>query len=209
MTINNDFKDIVFGRKSIKIYDENVKISNEEILKMIDEAATAPSSFNFQPWRFVVVNTPEGKEKLKPMVNFNLRQNETSAAMLVIFGDKKCQNYGEEIYQEAVDKGYMSQDVKDKILPGFVELYDKLSDELMTNVVKVDASLFAMQFMLIARAYGYDTNAIGGFNHSEIAETLNMDKERYVPVMIISIGKAAAEARETVRLAAEKITKFI
>lgn len=119
MIINNDFKDVVFGRKSIKIYDKDVKISNEEILNMIDEAVKAPSSFNFQPWRFVVVNTQEGKEKLKPLVSFNIRQNDTSSAMIVLFGDKKCHTYGEEIYQEAVDKGYMPQDVKNKILPNF------------------------------------------------------------------------------------------
>ena len=37
-----------------------------------------------QPWRFVVVESEAGKEKLKPLIRFNTRQNETSSAMLLI-----------------------------------------------------------------------------------------------------------------------------
>ncbi|MGC3771258.1 nitroreductase family protein, partial [Enterococcus faecalis] len=83
----NDFSEIVFGRKSVRVYDETHKISHEEMLTMIQEATTAPSSVNMQPWRFVVVESEAGKEKLKPLIRFNTRQNETSSAMLLIFGD--------------------------------------------------------------------------------------------------------------------------
>lgn len=47
----NDFSEIVFGRKSVRVYDETHKISHEEMLTMIQEATTAPSSVNMQPWR--------------------------------------------------------------------------------------------------------------------------------------------------------------
>ncbi len=43
---NNDFSDITFGRKSVRLYDENYKISHEEMLEMIQEATAAPSSVN-------------------------------------------------------------------------------------------------------------------------------------------------------------------
>ncbi|MFN3634075.1 nitroreductase family protein, partial [Exiguobacterium profundum] len=78
---NNTFTDVMLGRKSIRVYDENVKISQLEMLQMIEEATTAPSSVNMQPWRFVVVESPEAKETLKPLIRFNVRQNDTSAAM--------------------------------------------------------------------------------------------------------------------------------
>lgn len=35
---------------------------HEEMLTMIQEATTAPSSVNMQPWRFVVVESEAGKE---------------------------------------------------------------------------------------------------------------------------------------------------
>lgn len=69
--MNNDFSDIIIGRRSIRIYDENVKISHEEMLEMIQEATTAPSSVNMQLWRFVIVESSEEKEKchLKSEIN--------------------------------------------------------------------------------------------------------------------------------------------
>ncbi|HGI5625397.1 TPA: nitroreductase family protein, partial [Streptococcus pyogenes] len=88
--VNNDFSEITFGRKSVRVYDETYKISHEEMLEMIQEATTAPSSVNMQPWRFVVVESDEEKEKLKPLIRFNTRQNETSSAMVLIFGDLLC-----------------------------------------------------------------------------------------------------------------------
>ncbi|MFZ1541091.1 MAG: nitroreductase family protein, partial [Enterococcus aquimarinus] len=108
MTINNNFSDITYNRKSIRVYDENVKISHEEMLEMIQKATIAPSSVNMQPWRFVVVESPEEKQKLKPLIRFNTRQNDTSSAMILIFGDMECYEYGEDIYNQAVTEGKMS-----------------------------------------------------------------------------------------------------
>ena len=110
--VNNDFSDITFGRKSVRVYDETVKISHEEMLTMIQEATTAPSSVNMQPWRFVVVESAEQKAKLKPLIRFNTRQNDTSAAMILIFGDLACYEYGEEIYNQAVEAGKMPAEVR-------------------------------------------------------------------------------------------------
>nr|WP_321303084.1 nitroreductase family protein [uncultured Trichococcus sp.] len=206
--INNDFSDIVFGRKSIRLYDENFKISQAEMLEMIQEATTTPSSVNMQPWRFVVVESEEAKAKLKPLIRFNIRQNDTSSAMVLIFGDMQCYEYGEEIYDAAVAQGKMSAEVRDQQLAAIIPYYKNFSKEQMNDVVKIDSSLAAMQFMLVARARGYDTNPIGGFEADQLADAFDLDKERYVPVMILSIGKAMEEGYESVRFAPAKITSF-
>jgi len=206
--INNDFSDIAFGRKSIRLYDENFKISQEEMLEMIQEATTTPSSVNMQPWRFVVVESEEAKAKLKPLIRFNTRQNDTSSAMVLIFGDMQCYEHGEEIYNAAVEQGKMSAEVRDQQLAAIIPYYKNFSKEQMNDVVKIDSSLAAMQFMLVARAHGYDTNPIGGFEADQLAEAVDLDKERYVPVMILSIGKAMEKGYESVRFAPEKITSF-
>ena len=49
---------------------------------------------------------------------------------------------------------------------------------------------------------------IGGFEADQLAEAFDLDKERYVPVMILSVGKAVDQGYESVRLASEKITSF-
>ena len=63
-----------------------LKFLVRKFLEMLDEANIAPSSCNFQPWRYIVVDTPEGKEKLGK-ANFNKTQNDTSSAMIILLGD--------------------------------------------------------------------------------------------------------------------------
>ncbi|MEG0293234.1 nitroreductase family protein [Enterococcus sp.] len=206
--INNNFSEITFGRRSVRKYDANVKISREEMLEMIQEATTAPSSVNLQPWRFVVVESQAEKEKLQPLIRFNTLQNETSSAMILIFGDRECYDLGEEIYSQAVIAGKMPEEVKQKQLDAIIPHYKNFSKEEMSNVIRIDSSLAAMQLMLVARARGYETNPIGGFEADQLAEAFDLDKERYEPVMIVSIGKAVEEGYPSIRLDAEKITTF-
>ena len=82
----NDFNEILEGRKSVKGFDPDYKIPHEEMNEMIAKATKAPSSVNMQPWRFVVVESDEAKAKLRPLIQFNTNQNDTSSAMIVIFG---------------------------------------------------------------------------------------------------------------------------
>lgn len=204
--VDNDYTRIVKGRRSIRRYDENVKISREELSEMIAEASLAPSSVNIQPWRVVVVDTPEGKAKLKPLVRFNGLQNDTSSAMVMLFGDTQSERNLEEIYSTAVAQGKMPADVKERQVQAITGFYATLPQEKKVETAKIDTSLFAMQFMLVARSHGYDTNAMGGFEADQVARAFDLDEDRYVPVMIISIGKAKEEGYESVRLSPEQIT---
>lgn len=204
----NDFSEIVSGRRSVRHFDPEVKISHNEMLAMIDEAVTAPSSVNMQPWRFVVVESQEGKEILKPLIRFNTLQNDTSAAMVLIFGDMRSQERAEEIYNTAVERGLMPEEVRDKQLASIVPTYNQASRSMMSDIVHIDASLAAMQLMLVARSHGYDTNPIGGFEKAKLAEAFDLDPERYVPVMVLAIGKAKEEGYPSVRLSANSITSF-
>lgn len=135
--VNNDFSEITFGRKSVRVYDERVKISHEEMLEMIQEATTAPSSVNMQPWRFVIVESVEQKEKLKPLIRFNTKQNDTSSAMILIFGDMLCYELGEEIYDQAVEEGKMPVEVRDQQLSAIIPYYKSFTKEQMNDVVKL------------------------------------------------------------------------
>ncbi|MGG1556086.1 nitroreductase family protein [Paenibacillus ferrarius] len=203
---NNDFADIVTGRRSVKLYDEDVKIPKEELQAIIQEASLAPSSANMQPWRVIVVHSSEGKNKLRPLVQFNTRQNDTSAAMLIILGDTQGELYVEEIYNTAVKQGKMPSEVRDKQVAQIMSMFPQVPKELKIEIARTDASLFAMQLMLIARAHGYDTNPMGGFERDQVVSAFGLDDERYVPVMILSIGKAKVAGLESVRLPSEEIT---
>ncbi|EOL42387.1 nitroreductase [Enterococcus phoeniculicola] len=203
-----NFETILKGRRSVRNYDPTVKISKEEMSELLSEATLAPSSVNMQPWRFIVAESEEAKAILKPLIRFNTLQNETSAAMILIFGDMNCYEFAEEIYEQAVAEGKMPEEVKDKQLEAIIPHYKSFSPEKMNDVIKIDGSLAAMQLMLVARAHGYDTNPIGGFEQDQLAEAFGLDASRYIPVMIVSIGKAVEEGYESVRLPIDKITEW-
>ena len=205
---NNDFKDIVFNRHSVKEFDKNYKIDREEMLQILEEATKAPSSVNLQPWRFVIVESEEGKDKLRPIIKFNTKQNDSSSAMILIFGDMKCYEKTDEIYSQAVEAGYMNEDDKNKSVERFNQVYKSFSKEKMNDIVKIDSSLMAMQLMLVARAHGYDTNPIGAFEQDQLAGAFGLDPDRYVPVMIVAIGKADHAGHKSTRLDVESITDF-
>lgn len=206
--MTNDFKSIVLERRSIREYDPSVKIAKEEMHEMIRIATRAPSSVNLQPWRIVIVASDEGKEKLRPFMRFNKKQNDSSSAMLLIFGDMECYRLAETIYDQAVKDGHMPQDVRDKQVLSIVPLYQSLSRAKMNDIVKVDSSLMAMQLMLVARSYGYDTNPIGGYIEENLAETFDLDSNRYVPVLIIAIGKALETGYSSLRLPVETFVSW-
>ena len=197
--VSIDFSDIVYNRRSIRKFDTSVKIPREEMLEILDKTVTAPSSVNMQPWRFVVVDSEEGKDKLKPFVSYNGVQNETSSAMVLIFADLKSQERAEEIYGKDVTQGKMPEEVKEKQLSSIVPMYE---------IVHIDSSLAAMQLMLVARSYGYDTNAIGGYKKDGLAKAFGLDEDRHVPILIIALGKADEEGFESVRLDASDVTTF-
>ncbi len=209
MLPNNDFDNIVLGRRSVKVFDEEVKIPRDEMNEIIRKTTKAPSSVNMQPWRFVVVESQEAKETLRPLMRFNTRQTDTSASMVIVFGDMKNYEYGEEIYSSAVEQGFMPQEVKEELLPTVLDYYMNLTRPQMNDIVKIDCSLVAMQLMLVARSYGYDSNPIGGFDKENIAETFGLDKERYEPVVIIALGKEKVPGRESSRLPIDKVVKYV
>lgn len=204
----NDFKEIITGRRSIKRYNPSVKISREEMTDILKEATLAPSSINMQPWRFVVIESAEGKATLAPLAKFNQVQVETSSAVIAVFGDLNNSNYADEIFGKAVELGYMPLEVKEMSLSKIKQHFAALDPVVNKETVLIDAGLVSMQLMLVARAHGYDTNPIGGFEKDKIAEAFGLDKNRYVPVMLISIGKADDGGHQSVRLPIETITQW-
>lgn len=70
--------------------------------------------------------------------------------------------------------------------------------------------LAAMQLMLIARAHGYETNAMAGYDAKKTASVMGLDPEQYVPVMGIAIGKPDKNVEElkSVRYPVDEVLKF-
>ena len=206
---NNNFYNVLHERKAIKKYDSSYKISKDEMSEIIALASKAPSSVNMQPWRFIVVESETAKEKLVTLSPFNKEKIESSSAVIAIFADKDYFSFAEEIFSQSVKLGYMPQEVKETQLNTFKPYQATLSDQQIRETIILDAGLVSMQLMLVARAYGYDTNPMGGYDKENIAEALNLDKERCIPVMLLSIGKAKTQGFNSYRLPVKTTTDWI
>lgn len=210
--VNNDFKDIMANRQSIRNFDPSVKIDHTEMTTMINEAITAPSACNLQAWHFVVVDTPAGKDKLRSFfMKFNTPQLDTSSAMVMIFGDTLAYKSYRDLWNKAYENKQITAEKRDEVFKTFLPLYENASTDMLKADATVDSALAAMQFMLVARAHGYETNPIAGYDASKAATALGLDEKRYVPVMAIAIGKPAPDDKDevkSVRYTAEQVTQF-
>ncbi|TDM00910.1 nitroreductase family protein [Macrococcus carouselicus] len=195
-------------RKSVKEFDPNIKIPREEMMEIIKLAAEAPSSVNLQPWRFVIVESDEAKAAIKDLVRFNTRQLESSAAFILVLSDNTHVQDIERIYAKSVDLGYMPQEVMTTNVAALKGALSSATDSYIKVQGMMDANLAAMQLMLIAKDRGYDTNPIGGFERDEVMDALSLNKERYVPVMFIAIGKGVKEPHDSSRHEVEEIVAY-
>jgi nitroreductase len=204
----NDFDTIVLERHSVKVYDPEVKISRQEMTEILAKASRAPSAINMQPWRFLVIDSAEGKEKLTPLASFNQTQALTSSAVIAVFYDANNVEYMEEIFNKSVELGYMPQDIMDMQMQQVKPYYANINASELRDINLIDSGLISMQPMLVARAHGYDTNPMAGYDKDQISEAFGLDKERFQPVMLISIGKAAKDGYPSYRLPVETITTW-
>jgi len=59
-----DFLEVMRSRRSCRSYDPARGVSREELLKIVEAGRLSPSGCNSQPWKFIIVDSPEAKEKL-------------------------------------------------------------------------------------------------------------------------------------------------
>lgn len=206
-TLTSNVYELMKARKSVRVYDPNFKISKEEIEEMLEQATSAPSSSNLQPWRFLVIQDEAVKKELRAIAN-NQEQVETSSAVIAVLGDAEMVKNVDEIYEANVAKGYMTEAIKEVMVQNSKKLYPNAPLEVRKNIATFDAGLISMQLMLIAKERGYDTVPMGGFDKVKFAERFQLPENEF-PIILIALGKAAAPAYGSSRLAIKDIVRYI
>ncbi|MFD0961843.1 nitroreductase family protein [Paenibacillus chungangensis] len=200
------FIDVLEGRRSVRKYDSSYVIPEEEIRELLATATKAPSSSNMQPWRFLVVTDAELKQKLLPIA-WNQQQVVEASAIVIVMADLEMYERAEDIYSSAAAAGYMTEEIKNTMITNSTNLYKGLPVERLKEIVVFDTGLVAMQLMLAARAKGYDSVPMGGYDRDAVRAMFSIP-DRYLPTLMLPIGKAAAPGHPTTRLAVEDITFF-
>ena len=202
-TLTKSLSEVIKERHSVRKYDSTYQISKEEIKDMLKEAIQAPSSSNLQPWRFIVIQDQELKKELRAVAN-NQEQVETASAVIAVLGDKEMYKSVEKVYRSAFEAGFMDEANMNRLIEGTNKTYPFASEEVLKNIASFDAGLVSMQLMLIAKNRGYDTVPMGGFDKEKFVKMFNVE-DRLFPIVLISVGQAAAPAFNTTRLPLEDV----
>ena len=195
---DTDFITIAKERRSVRQYDAEYVMTEEEIREILDIAIQAPSSSNLQPWRFLVIQDKQTQQELLPIAH-NQQQIVDASAVIAVLADIEGYKNAERIYGELVNKGIMKNEIKEPYVASIMHNYGNFSAEKALSVAMIDGGLVSMQIMLAAKAKGYDTVPMGGFDKNKFVDAFNVP-ENFKPVMLISIGKGMKAGFEKVRL---------
>lgn len=193
-------------RKSVRKYEPGVTIPRETIQHILQQATSAPSSSNLQPWRFLVIDDQEQKKELR-IAGFNQEQIETSSAIIAVIGDIEMYKNAKQINDLNVELGYMPREIADMMILNSEASYSNFSDAERSNIAHLDSGLISMQIVLLAKDMGYDTVIMGGFDKAAFAKRYELPANE-VPMILIAIGKAAMPARNSSRLPFDQIIRF-
>lgn len=196
-----DFLTIVKERHSVKHFDASHKMSEQEIKELLEIAISAPSAWNLQHWKFLAIIDQAAKERLLPIA-YGQKQVVEAAVVVAILGDLQANLNAEAIYGPDVAAGLLPEKVKLNIFDQIEYQYTNVPTAPRDEAIR-NASLAAMQLMLAAKAKGLDSGPMGGYDAEQFVEVFGVPS-RYVPVMLVVIGKTALPARPSSRLPVEQ-----
>jgi len=174
------------ARRSVKHYDSDHRLTEDELRHLMTNAMLAPTSFNMQNWHFVVCTDKEVQGKICA-AGWNQAQLKDASATIVLCGDMKGYTGLDRKLRNAPD------DVKkmfEGMIPGFYEGKPEITrDEAVRSI-----SLAAQNIMLTAKGMGYDSCPMIGYDPVKVAEIIGVDED-HPPLMIVVVGKAKEPAR--------------
>ncbi|WP_035299545.1 nitroreductase family protein [Brevibacillus thermoruber] len=182
-----DFVSVVKERRSANKFVQGIEIPKEDFEEIFSLVKYAPSAFNLQHARYVVVTDPALKDKVYEAAHRQYKVKTASAA-IVVLGDTLAYEEAGQINEGLLNLGVFSKQEYDMIVESTVAFYRERGEAFMREEAIRNASLSAMQFMLAAKAKGWDTCPMIGFDPQALRDVLQIP-ERYVPVLLIAMGR--------------------
>ena len=179
-------KDAIQQRRSIKHYDPDHVMTQEEINTLLSYAILSPTAFNIQNWRFVVVTDKALRKKVRA-VSWGQAQVEDASILIVLVADLMAWNNEPARYWKDAPKP-----VQDYLVPAIHEYYND-KPEVQRDEAMRSCGMAAMNIMLTAKSMGYDTCPMDGFDFDKVAELLNLPTDN-IPAMFVCVGKGIKEA---------------
>lgn len=172
----------IYKRRSIKQYDPDHKLSLDEEQKLFEAMIQAPTSFNIQHWRFVILRNPELRAKIRKEYG-NDQAQMTDASLLVLFtADMKAWQKQPERYWTNAPK-----EVAD-LLVGWMGPFHEGREWLQRDEAQRSIGMAMQTLMLAAQELGYQSCPMIGFDIEKVAELIKLPADHVMGPMV-AIGK--------------------
>lgn len=181
-----DVIDAIYHRRAVKHFDPNHKITEDEEAKLFEAVIQAPTSFNIQHWRFVVLRDPKLRAKIRQEFG-NDQAQMTDASLLVLFtADQKAWQKEPERYWKNAP-----QEVAD-LLVGWMGPFHEGREWLQRDEAQRSIGIAMQTMMLAAQGLGYQSCPMIGFDIEKVAELIQLPADHVMGPMV-AIGKGTKD----------------
>lgn len=173
-------------RRAVKHFDPNHRFTADEIKLLLNVAAQSPSSFNIQHWRIVNVSDPALRAQLREAA-FDQAQVTDASLLFVVCTDIKAWEKDPQRYWVHAPK-----EAQDILVPWINPFYSG-KDQLQRDEAMRSVGLILQTLMIGAKAMGYDSCPMIGFDIEKVGQLVNLPKD-YAVGSMLAIGKGIKPA---------------
>ena len=182
-----DTSDAIRQRRAVKHFDPDHRFTDDELAALMDLALQAPTSFNMQNWRFVLVRDLGAAEARLRAAAVDQAQV-TDASMLFDPADRRPQGVGEGPGSATGATCAPGAGQPRCSWTGWEPFYEG-KEQLPARRGHAQRAVIAGQtIMLAAKAMGYDSCPMIGFDAEKVAELIRLPEDHAVGMLLV-VGK--------------------
>lgn len=172
-------------RRAVKAFDPDHRMTDAETERLLSLAMLAPTAWNIQNWRFVLVRDPELRKRVRAAA-WDQAQVTDSSLLIVLCADLKAWEKEPARYWRNVAKP-----IQDFIVPAIQQYYSG-REQVQRDEAMRSCGIAAMTLMLAAKEMGYDSCPMDGFDFDAVGKLIKLPKD-HVIAMFVAIGKGVKE----------------
>jgi len=177
--------DVIRDRRATPSFD-GTPVPATDIKHILDAGLHAPSGYNMQPWRFVVVQSPEQKRKLRA-ASYNQPKVEEASVVIVACGDMDGWRKDLDTMLEMGLAGGMPESYAAQARSSVSNYMSSFTPDQMKLWLNKQVMLAFTSMMLMAESLGYDTAPMEGFEQDKVHEALRLPLSYWV-VATLAVG---------------------
>jgi len=182
-------------RYTCKKYDASKRISQADMDVIKEAMRMSPSSINSQPWKFIVIESDEAKQRFhdsfERMFQFNQPHAlEASHIVLFAFNPKFTKDKYRQVVNTEVSSGHLPAEKYDQMLEGGFSFAAANTDESGFNGHWTKAQLYLAlgNTMHSLARLGIESTPMEGVDSELIGEIFNKELDGYVCQVALAMG---------------------